>query len=369
MNRLGQSSSPSRRQVIRSMAAALPGFALIGCRSSSPREEVILTEGGSFWGRAQHAAFYRPFQSETGIRVRTVPFVMPGKLRASIVQKRPIIDVADMSGADLPSFVHDGLLEPIDFSVFNSTDLATLAPLKAKEYAVPSLYASTVFAYRRELFSDREPSGWPDLWDFVHRPGSRMLASGTLGQMGATLEVALLADGVELPRLYPLDWDRAIRSLNRIKGQIAKYWLSSGEALQMLNERNAVAGNIWNGPADTVEARSGGTLFTWNQGVLQGGYWVIPKNAPHRENALRFMAFALRPERQAHFSRLIGYGPANAAALPLLGAQRATHMPTAPANLARQVLQNYDWWAHEDKPGVTNLALAVSLWEKWVAQP
>jgi putative spermidine/putrescine transport system substrate-binding protein len=341
---------------------------LKACDSGTSGKEVILTEGGSYWGKAQHEAFYAPFQKATGIRVRTVPFVMPGKLRTSIEQGRPIIDVADMSGADLPAFVRDGLLAPIDRTAFDPADLAGLAPLPAQEYAIPSLYASTVLAYRRELFADREPGGWADAWDVTHHIGPRTLASGTLGQMGATFEVALLADGISPDKLYPLDWDRALRNLTRIKQQIAKYWLSSGEALQLLNERNAVMGNIWNGPIDTPEAKDAGSLFTWNQGIVQAGYWAIPKGAPNRENALRFMAFALAPERQAHFSNLIGYGPANANALRLLTPERAAHMPTAPDNLARQVLQDYDWWAREDRPGITNLALAVKLWETWVTQ-
>lgn len=358
----------SRRQFLKTGAAAAVSTFLVGCRGKAThREEVILTEGGSYWGRAQHAAYYRPFEQATGIRVRTVPFVMPGKLRTSIEQKRPIIDVADMSGADLPAFVHDNLLTPIDRRYFDPKDLAALAPLPAQTCAIPSMYAATVLAYRRELFATHEPSGWAEAFDLQRYVGPRMLASGSLGQMGATFEVALLADGVAPDKLYPLDWDRALRSLTRIRSSIAKYWMSGGEALQLLNQGEAVAGNIWNGHIDTPEARNVGSLFTWNQGIVQAGYWAIPRGAPHTENAHRFLAFALAPERQAHFARLIGYSPANAAALAWLTPQRLAHMPTAPANLSRQLLQNYDWWASEARPGVTNLALAVRLWETWVA--
>jgi len=353
-----------RRQAL--SLALLP--ALAACRPRDDGNEVILSDGGSFWGRAQRRAFYEPFEAATGIRVRTVPFVMPGKLRTGIEQGRPIIDVADMSGAELPRFERDGLLTRVDRRAFDPEDLAGLAPLPAREFALPSFYASTVFAYREELFPDREPSGWADMWDVARRPGPRMLASGLMGQMGATFEAALLADGVRPDRLYPLDWDRAVRSLLRLRPNVVKYWLSSGEALQMLNEQNAVAGNIWNGPIDTPEAQDAGSKFTWNQGILQAGYWVIPKGAPHAANALRFMAFALAPERQAHFAQLIGYSPANSRALALLSAERRTHMPTAPANLSRQLLQNDAWWAQEDRPGLTNIALSVKLWESEVVR-
>lgn len=352
----------------RNLLAMALAPALADCRTAGGGNEVILTDGGSFWGRAQRHAFYDPFEKATGIRVRTVPFAMPGKLRTSIEQGRPILDVADISGAELPRFERDGLLTRIDRRAFDPLDLAAMAPLPPRDYAMPAFYVSCVMAYRAELFGAREPSGWRDLWDVARHPGPRMLASGLMGQMGATFEVALLADGVSPDRLYPLDWDRAIRSLRRLRPNVIKYWLSSGDALQMLNEENAVAGNLWNGPIDTPEARDAGTLYTWNQGILQAGYWAIPKGAPNAHNALKFLAFALSPERQAHFARLIAYSPANTRALALLDAARLAHMPTAPANLARQTIQNDGWWASEDRPGMTNLELGVKLWETEVTK-
>ena len=78
----------SRRAALGLLAAP----ALVGCGRAGG-EEVILTDGGSFWGRAQRRAFYDPFERATGIRVRTVPFAMPGKLRTSIEQGRPIVEL------------------------------------------------------------------------------------------------------------------------------------------------------------------------------------------------------------------------------------------------------------------------------------
>ncbi|WP_285018914.1 extracellular solute-binding protein [Novosphingobium sp. fls2-241-R2A-195] len=337
--------------------------ATTACATSRKGPEVILCDGGSFWGRAQRRAFYKPFEEETGIRVRTVPFVMPGKLRTSIEQGRPVIDVADISGAELPRFERDGLLAPVDLRGFDPQDIAALGPRKPRKHALPSFYASTVLAYRQELFPGREPAGWAAMWDTARHPGERMLGSGLMGQMAATFEIALLADGVSPERLYPLDWDRAIRALRRLRPSVARYWLSSGDALQMLNEQNVVIGNIWNGPVDTPEARDAGSLYTWNQGILQGGYWAIPRGAPNHANALRFMAFALRPDRQAHFASLIGYSPANQRAFVLLPPGRTAHLPTAPQNLTRQIMQDDEWWAKEDRPGITNVALSVKLWE------
>ncbi|ODV43375.1 hypothetical protein AWV79_17990 [Cupriavidus sp. UYMMa02A] len=41
---------------------------------------------------------------------------------------------------------------------------------------------------------------------------------------GAELEFALLADGVPKDKLYPIDVQRALKSLDRIKKNVVKWW-------------------------------------------------------------------------------------------------------------------------------------------------
>ncbi|HEX7875204.1 MAG TPA: ABC transporter substrate-binding protein [Sphingobium sp.] len=362
-------TTPSRRTLMKG-GVALAATLLAGCgtRSGGKAGEVIVSDGGGSWGRAQRLAFHEPFMRETGIRVRTVPFVMPGKLRTSIEQKKPVIDVADMGAVDLPRFVHDGLLTPIDRSAFDPADLDGLSPVKASEYAVPALYSAIVLAYRTDILGGREPAGWQDFWNVAAQGGGRSLATGTLGVMGATFPIALLGDGVAPKDLYPLDWDRLFRSLDTIKPHIRKFWASGGEPVQMLADRNVVMSSAWNGRIDMAQAAQTNIRFTWNQALTGAGYWAVPKGAQNQENAFRFMAFALRPDRQAHFSELNGYGPANAAAFKLLSPERAALMPNSPDALARSIDGNEAWWAKEDRPGETNADLAVRLWEAWVTR-
>ncbi|HEX7854866.1 MAG TPA: ABC transporter substrate-binding protein [Sphingobium sp.] len=360
------SMTMNRRTLVKgSVALAATTLAGCGARSGGKAGEVIVCDGGGSWGRAQRLAFHEPFTRETGVRVRTVPFVMPGKLRTSIEQKMPVIDVADMGAVDMPRFIRDGLLTPLDRSAFDPAVLAGLSPVKASEFAVPALYSAIVLAYRNEALGGREPAGWQDFWNVAVQGGGCSLATGTLGVMGATFPIALLGDGVAPKDLYPLDWDRLFRSLDRIKPHIRKFWASGGEPVQMLADRNVVMSSAWNGRIDTARTD---IRFTWNQALTGAGYWAVPKGAQNRENAFRFMAFALRPDRQAHFSELNGYGPANAAAFKLLTPERAALMPNSPDALARSIDANEAWWAKEDRPGETNADLAVRLWEAWIAR-
>jgi len=49
-----------------------------------------------------------------------------------------------------------------------------------------------------------------------------------------TIEEALLADGVAKDKLYPLDIDRAFRSLDKIKKDVAVWWTGGAQTSQML---------------------------------------------------------------------------------------------------------------------------------------
>ncbi len=66
------------------------------------------------------------------------------------------------------------------------------------------------------------PHTWAELWDLKRFSGQR----GMWKQPYQVMEIALMADGVPLDKLYPLDVDRALKSLDRIKPEI--FWWTSG---------------------------------------------------------------------------------------------------------------------------------------------
>jgi putative spermidine/putrescine transport system substrate-binding protein len=76
------------------------------------------------------------------------------------------------------------------------------------------LYAN-VLAYNTERV-EGTPSSWADFFNTRKFPGRR----GLHKVPSETLEVALLADGVLLGDLYPLDVNRALGKLDTIKDQI-----------------------------------------------------------------------------------------------------------------------------------------------------
>ena len=106
--------------------------------------------------------------------------------------------------------------------------------------------------------------------------------------------------------------------------------------------------------------------MSWNQGLLYFDAWVMPKGAPHQENALRFIEFCYRPEVQAEFVERYPIGPVVEAATALLPPDIAEVSLGNPKHLALQVPPNPEWWSSLNADGKTNLELVYEKWATWI---
>ncbi len=330
---------------------------------------IVVYYGGGAWGAAQRAAYFAPFQAATGIKViEGPPQAKVGQVKASITAGAPIYDAVDLNGADLGSFIDEGLLQPIDYKFWDPVDQAAFAPVKTNKYHVPALYFSMVLAYDdRKFNASTAPKRWADLLDAAKFPGKRSLATGDWGPASATYEIALLADGVPMDKLYPLDLDRAFKVLTNMKPSIAKFWESGAEPVQLLDQGEVTMASAWNGRVSDLKAKGGHVANSWEQGILQWDSWAVPKGAKNAKNAMKFIAFASQARNQAVFAEHIAYGPPNGAAYKLLKAGRAAVLPTAPAIRDKQVAQDYAWWWKKTPSGQSYEDYIIGRWEKWVA--
>jgi putative spermidine/putrescine transport system substrate-binding protein len=68
----------------------------------------------------------------------------------------------------------------------------------------------------------------------------------------------------------------------------------------------------------------------WDQAFLSPNFFVIPKTAKNRDNALALADWLADPERQAVFTERTRYGPANTATFELLEGATVSALPNAP---------------------------------------
>lgn len=362
---LQDSGELSRRDVLRLMpgaAAATLGVAGWSDRAAAQDKNSLIFIG---WGGStqdyQREAFLKPFEKTTGIKVIETTLPTLPKMKTMVEARNVEVDVADESGFVMVALANLGYLEPIDYEAVANEDVNNLLDQAKKKYAIGNYTISLGLGYRTDTFPGRShPKTWREFWDVAKFPGRRALAGGTRG-LRPQLEVALLADGVPPDRLYPIDEERAWKSLARIKPHIVKWWVDSGLPPQLLANREVALTSAFNGRIDAVKREGQPIDFEFNEGEFRLSYWVVPKGAPHRENAMRLIAFCMRPDRQAHFASLISYGPTNRAAFRHISADRAKELPSSPENMKKQWFHNEEWWAE-------NAEKVFARWNSWILE-
>ena len=204
-------------------------------------------------------------------------------------------------------------------------------------------FYSSVLAYNKDKFGDNPPKTWADFWDVKKFPGTRALRNHPL----ATLEAALLADGVPADKLYPLDVDRAFKKLEEIKPHVSVWWTSGAQSAQLLADGEVDMEMAWNGRVAAVVKEGSPIGYSFNQGFLQYTSLCILNGAPNMETAVKFVNAALTPDIQANFPAYIDYGPGNPEAYKTgkISPERAAEMPSSPENAAIQVLVADEWWS------------------------
>ena len=263
-----------------------------------------------------------------------------GKIRAMVESRKVTWDVCDSGPGTTLELGALGLLEEIDYGIVDRAKVTD--PKFTFKWGIANYTFSFVLGYDTTKFKDDPPKSWADFWDVRKYPGKRtMWASNILG----ICESALLADGVPRDRIYPMDVDRALRKLKEIKPHLIG-WKSGAQSEELLRTGEVVMGNVWNTRANLLNRETNGRIdWTWNQGILAPGVWVVPKGNPAgRETAMRFIASSQIPERQVTLLRLMGQGPVNPAAASLVPADLAKINPSSPENVAKQVIFDGEWY-------------------------
>jgi putative spermidine/putrescine transport system substrate-binding protein len=328
---------------------------------------VVVYDGGGVWGAAQRKELFAPFEQLTGIKVIPNAQSPTSKIRASILANAPAYDVICKPGGDLAGLHNDGLLEEVDLGYFNKGQVEEIQPLPPMSYCVPAIVYSLVLGYDTGIARQAKPSSWSDLWNVEKFPGKRALYNPSDGIIaGATFEVALLADGVAPKDLYPLDLERAIASIAKLKPHILKYWTTGAESAQLLSGGSVAMTPTWNSRANDLKTKGLPVDYSWNQGIMQWDGWAVLKGTKNRENALKFIAFATRADRQARFTEATFNGPSNTKAFDLLEEKVKPVLPTNPEFTKVQIAQNYAWWNAPGADGKPNQVEAARLWQKWV---
>lgn len=321
---------------------ALSASAAVFLAGTASAEQITFVSQGGAYQEAQTKAILDPVAELLGITINqdSSPDAWP-VIKTQTASGKVIWDVIDTPPKDCIRGGEQGMIEKLDFSKIPN---AEKMPAEYKSpYSVAYEFYSSVLAYNKDKFGDNPPKTWADFWDVQKFPGTRALRNHPL----ATLEAALLADGVPADKLYPLDVDRAFKKLEEIKPHVAVWWASGAQSAQLLADGEVDMEMAWNGRVAAVVKEGAPICYSFNEGFLQYTSLCILKGAPNAETAVKFVNAALTPEIQANFPAYIDYGPGNPEAYKTgkISPERAAEMPSSPENAELQVLVSDEWWS------------------------
>jgi putrescine transport system substrate-binding protein len=273
----------------------------------------------------------RKFESRYGIRVRYNVFDSNNTLESRLLAGHSGYDVVFPSGAYLESLVRAGVFQRLDRSRlpnWKNLDAQIMHRLSAHDpenaHAVVYTWGITGIAYDSARVGKLVPGGPPDSWSLLFDPrvASRLAGCGIglyespnvivpsvlawLGRPPDSESVQELdAAGAALLAVRPYIRKISTGSLveDLATGELCVIIASNGDAMQA-RERTRIADN-------GVDVRF---VIPHEGAVMWFDVAAIPADAPHPDNAYRFIDFLMDPDIAAQNSNAIHFPNGNAAA-------------------------------------------------------
>ncbi len=342
------------RRAVAALAAAGVLLGLTGTAYADDDNVVVFAGWGGNWQKAERTFYFDSFEKATGIKVIDVPDVNLTKIKTMVDAKNVEWDVVQALGMWLPLKTASGeLWETLDYSAIKADGVPK--DLLDPHGAGIATFAQ-ILAYNTNSYpAGKQPTSWADFWDLKKFPGKR----GTLNQPRYSLEMALMAEGVPMDKLYPLDVDGSLKKWDAIKNDTL-FWeqwpqapslLASGELSMTLSSQARILGLL-------QTEKNAPVALVWKGGIMTTDFLAIPKGSKHKANALKLISWMLDAQRQAAYATDTAVGPSNIKALDLVDAKTKELLPSYHYQKGELVPVDSTWWA-------SNLDNVTTRWNQW----
>ncbi|RWF62137.1 ABC transporter substrate-binding protein [Mesorhizobium sp.] len=307
---------------------------------ASAADTITAASWGGTYQEAETKAFFDPTAKELGITIKQDTTNGLDDVRLQVTGNAVKWDITELGADECARGSKEGLFEKLDYSVI---DKSGINPKLVHDDWVGISYTSVVLIYRTDVFGDKGPKTWADFWDVEKFPGRRALSGS---QATETRSVAALAKGIPIDKVYPVDIDGALQSVDKVKGHIDAWWTSGAQAMQLVKDGEVDMASIWNGRAGTLRKEGAPVSFSFDQGVLTADCMVIPKGSKNKDLAMKALAKFVSPDLQANLPLYVDNGPANEKAFETgkIPPERIKDINSAPDNVKKQVLQDPEFW-------------------------
>jgi putrescine transport system substrate-binding protein len=275
------------------------------------------------------------FEAETGIKVNYDVFDSNELVEAKLLAGSSGYDVVVPSGFFLERQAAAGVFKEIDKSkVPNISNMdpavmeATAAHDPGNKFGIDYMWGTTAIGYNVAAVTERLGDQPIDTWDIVFKPEivSKLADCGVtlLDAPAEIMATALNYLGLDPNSESPDDLAKAEALLMSIRPHV-RYFNSSQYIDDLGNGEVCLSvgysGDVFIAQAAAAEANAGVEIayVIPKEGALQWyDMFAIPADAPHPDNAHKFIDFMLRPDIAAANTNYVFYASGNKAALELI---------------------------------------------------
>jgi putative spermidine/putrescine transport system substrate-binding protein len=343
--------SASRRRALKVAATGLSALAapafLQYARAQSKR--IVVRDDGGIYTKAYGAVYYRPFTEKTGIEVVGVQANAEpiAQIRSMVETKAYTWDMAKISQPAILILTGGPKVYLEKHGLENDALVKTIPANFMSPYGVGTNIYSTVLAYRTDAFKGRKaPASWADFWNVKDFPGRRSLRKHPFD----TLEESLMAQGIATSSLYPLDIERALGGLEKVKPNVDVWWNSGAQVEQMLKSGEVDLIATWVSRPQSAMADGAPVAIVWNQNLWGVDNWSILAGTPNADACREFIKFASDPKRMASLTEYFPAGVTQPEAFKYIKAEVAKNCPTYPDNIKNGVQINAKYWLENQAP-------------------
>ena len=271
------------------------------------------------------------FEKETGIKVRYDVFDSNEVLEAKLLAGNTGYDIVVPSASFVARQIQAGIFQALDkskLSNYKNLDTNVMKILAGydpgNQYIVPWMWGTTGVGYNVAKIKERMPDAPIGSWDMIFKPEvvAKFKDCG-VALLDAPSEVfpsALKYLGLPTNSQSAENLAKVEELVMKIRPYI-KYFHSSQYINDLANGEVCLvlgwSGDVFIARDRAAEANNGNEIsyFVPREGALM---WfdtmAIPKDAPHAENALKFIDYIMRPEVVAAITNYVNYPNGNAAA-------------------------------------------------------
>lgn len=252
-------------------------------------QEISIAIFGGEWGNTIKEHIIKPFEKETGIRVKIIEGNSTTTFSRLLQEKgSPTIDLALMDSGISELSYEKGLVENIDKSKLKeSNDFLPEALHSSGEevFGVALGYWGLGIVYNKDMIKN-PPQSWKDLWNDEYQGKLTVPTPATTGGLPLLMQISEIEGDAK---------GNAEKGIGKMKElEVVAYFDGSGTATNLYQSGEASVGAHYGGPAYAMKDQGLPIEFVIpEEGVLgAGSFWHVVKGTKKSEQVYSFLNYA-----------------------------------------------------------------------------